>query len=60
MPHGQKHRDPGQVERDMQREAEERRKDEEFIRKHNMDKCDPSKGNCGQSSLTGKMYQDYK
>ena len=58
-------RDPGQVQRDMKKEAEERKKDAEFIKKHGLDKPTPKKKKkkpsaCGQDSCTYEYIRDYK
>ena len=58
-------RDPGQVQRDMKKEAEERKKDEAFIKQNRLDKPMPKKQKkqpsaCGQDSCTHEHIRDYK
>ena len=58
-------RDPGQVQRDMKKEAEERKKDKAFIKKNKLDKPMPKKKKkqpsaCGQDSCTHQYIRDYK
>jgi len=58
-------RDPGQVQRDMKKEAEERKKDEAFIKQNRLDKPTPKKKKkqpsaCGQDSCTHEYIRDYK
>lgn len=57
-------RDPGQVQRDMQKETTERKKDEEFIKKNRLDKPMSKKKKkkpsaCGQDSCTHEYIRDY-
>jgi len=58
-------RDPGKVQRGIQKEAQERKKDAEFIKKHGLDKPMPKKKKkkpsaCGQDSCTHEYIRDYK
>ena len=58
-------RDPGQVQRDMKKEADERKKDEAFIKKNRLDTPMPKKKKkqpsaCGQDSCTHEYIRDYK
>jgi hypothetical protein len=58
-------RDPGKVQRGIQKEMEERKKDAEFIKKHGLDKPTPKKKKkkpsaCGQDSCTHQYIRDYK
>jgi len=58
-------RDPGQVQRGIQKEAAERKKDADFIKKHGLDKPMPKKKKkkpsaCGQDSCTHEYIRDYK
>lgn len=56
----------GADQRELQKEAEERRKDEEFIKKHGLDKPMPKKKKkklpsaCGQDSCSHEYIRDYK
>jgi len=57
-------RDPGAVQRAMQQEANERKKDEAFIKKHGLDKPMPKKKKkkssaCGQDSCTQEYIRGY-
>ena len=58
-------RDPGAVQRGIQKEAAARKKDAEFIKKHGLDKPMPKKKKkkpsaCGQGSCSSDNIRSYK